>query len=123
MNIQIQNKSSEPIYEQIAGQIRDAILRGELQQDEALPSIRGLAADLRVSVITTKRAYEELEKEGMIYSVKGKGFYVDSSDMEFIKEKKTLSLEHDLAEWILAAKAANVTKEEAMEMLQILYDE
>ena len=80
MNIFIQSKGGTPIYEQIATQIKEAILAGKLNKDDALPSIRALSADIKVSVITTKKAYEELEKEKMIYSVPGKGFFVDDAD-------------------------------------------
>ena len=79
MNISIQSKGGTPIYEQIATQIKEAILAGKLNKDDALPSIRALSADIKVSVITTKKAYEELEKEKMIYSVPGKGFFVDNA--------------------------------------------
>ncbi len=123
MNLHIQNKSSEPIYEQIANQIRAEIIKGVLKEGEALPSIRGLAADLKISVITTKRAYEELEKEGLIYSVSGKGFYVDNPDLEFIKEKETLTLEHELADWVFKAREAGLSKKDALEMLNILMEE
>jgi len=123
MNIIIQSKSGMPIYEQITKQIREAIVRGELKKGEALPSIRGLAADLQISVITTKRAYEDLEKEGMIYSVKGKGFYVDDPDRDFLAEKQTLGVEQSLANWVKDAKAAGLSKEEALDMLDILFEE
>ena len=78
MNVFIQTKSGLPIYEQIEKQIKEMIIAGELKEGDALPSIRALASDVKISVITVKRAYEDLEKEGMIYSVQGKGFYVDN---------------------------------------------
>ena len=122
MNITIQSKSGIPIYEQITKQLREAITNGELKAGEPLPSIRGLAAELAISVITTKRAYEDLEKEGMVYSVPGKGFFVDSPDLEFLAEKQTLGLEDSLAKWVAEAKKAGLSKREAMDMLDILYE-
>ncbi|MCR5120179.1 MAG: GntR family transcriptional regulator [Lachnospiraceae bacterium] len=122
MNIKVLTKSGLPIYEQIERQIKDKIVAGELKEGEALPSIRTLAADLKISVITIKRAYEDLEKEGMIYSVQGKGFYVDNPDLQYMKEKKTLGLEERLAEWVDAAKESGMSAEEASDMLMILWD-
>ena len=122
MNIVIQSKSGIPIYEQITKQMRDAITAGELKAGEPLPSIRSLAADLGISVITTKRAYEDLEKEGMVYSVPGKGFFVDSPDLGFLAEKQTLGLEEALAKWVGDAKKAGLSKGEALDMLEILYE-
>ena len=88
MNLFISEHSNAAIYEQIEQQIKDAILRQELKAEEPLPSIRGLAKDLQISVITTKRAYEELEAQGLIYSVPGRGFFVCSRKLEMLKEKK-----------------------------------
>lgn len=122
MNINIQTKSGLPIYEQIERQIKDMIVAGGLKEGEMLPSIRALAADSKISVITVKRAYEDLEAEGMIYSVQGKGFYVDNPDLQYMKEKKTVGLEERLGEWVDEAKASGMTKEEAMDMLGILWD-
>ena len=123
MNIKIQAKSSLPIYEQIERQIKDKIVSGELKEGEGLPSIRSLAADLKISVITIKRAYEDLEKEGMIYSVQGKGFYVDDPDLNYMKEKKTLGLEEQLADWVDVAKQSGLSQEEAVSMLSILWED
>lgn len=123
MNIKILSKSGIPIYEQIQQQIKDEILSGKLVQGDSLPSIRSLAADLKISVITTKRAYEELEKEGLIYSVQGKGFYVDNPDMDYLEEKRTLCMEEALAEWIAKAKQAGLTKNEAEDMLRLLWED
>lgn len=123
MNIKVLTKSGIPIYEQIESQIKEKILRGELAEGEALPSIRALASDLKISVITTKRAYEELEKEGMIYSVQGKGFYVDNPDKTYLEEKRTVALEEELAGWVKRARAAQLTKEQAADMLAILWEE
>ncbi|MCR5203921.1 MAG: GntR family transcriptional regulator [Lachnospiraceae bacterium] len=122
MNIDIQTKSGLPIYEQIERQIKDMIITGILKEGEMLPSIRTLAADSKISVITVKRAYEDLEKEGMVYSVQGKGFYVDTPDLQYMKEKKTVGLEEKLGEWVDAAKASGMSKEEALDMLGILWD-
>lgn len=123
MNINVQTKSGIPIYEQIERQIKDKIVNGTLPEGEMLPSIRGLAADLKISVITVKRAYEDLEKEGMIYSVQGKGFYVDNPDLDYLKEKKTLGLEEQLSEWVSGAKESGMSKKDALDMLGILWDE
>ncbi len=122
MNINIQTKSGVPIYEQIEQQIKEMILSGSLKEGEMLPSIRALAADSKISVITVKRAYEDLEKEGMIYSVQGKGFYVDNPDLQYMQEKKTVSLEGKLSEWVDEAKAAGMSREAALDMLGILWD-
>ena len=122
MNINVQTKSGLPIYEQIERQIKDMIIAGVLKEGEMLPSIRTLAADSEISVITVKRAYEDLEKEGMIYSVQGKGFYVDNPDLQYMKEKKTVGLEEKLGEWVDEAKASGMSREEAMDMLGILWD-
>ncbi|MBO4652214.1 MAG: GntR family transcriptional regulator [Lachnospiraceae bacterium] len=122
MNITVQTKSGQPIYEQIERQLKDAILRGDLAVGEALPSIRMLAADLKISVITVKRAYEDLEQEGMIYSVQGKGFYVDSPDLAYMKEKRTLSMEEKLAAWVAEAKESGMSLAEASDMLGILWE-
>ncbi|MBO4782555.1 MAG: GntR family transcriptional regulator [Lachnospiraceae bacterium] len=122
MNINVQTKSGLPIYEQIERQIKDMIVSGGLKEGEMLPSIRTLAADSKISVITVKKAYEDLEQEGMIYSVPGKGFYVDNPDLQYMKEKQTVGLEEKLGEWVKTAKASGMTKEEAADMLDILWD-
>ena len=122
MDIILNNSSGVPIYEQIEEQIKSHIMTGSLKEGDALPSMRVLAKDLKISIITTKRAYEDLEKEGMIYSVQGKGFYVDNPDLQYMKEKKTLGLEEKLAEWVDAAKVSGMTKDEAVDMLSILWD-
>lgn len=123
MNINVQTKSGIPIYEQIERQIKDKIVNGTLSEGEMLPSIRGLAADLKISVITVKRAYEDLEKEGMIYSVQGKGFFVDNPDIAYLKEKKTLGLEEQLTQWVIGAKESGMSRKDALDMLGILWDE
>jgi len=122
MNITINTKSSKPIYEQIEEQIKDEIVAGRLKAGEMLPSIRSLAGDLKISVITTKRAYADLEAEGMIKSTPGKGFFVDNPDLVYLSEKKTVGLEEKLTEWVDIARKAGVTKAEAVDMLEILWD-
>ena len=122
MNITVQPKGGQPIYEQIERQIKDMIVTGTLPVGELLPSIRVLAADLKISVITVKRAYEDLEQEGMIYSVQGKGFYVDSPDLAYMKEKRTLCMEEKLAAWVAEAKESGMSLAEASDMLGILWE-
>ena len=123
MNIKIQSKGGTPIYTQISSQIKDAILAKNLTKDDALPSIRALSADLKVSVITTKKAYEELEKEGMIYSVPGKGFFVDDPDIAYLAEKKTLGVEEELVLLIQKAKLADINRTAFVDMVNILWEE
>jgi len=122
VNVNVQTKSGLPIYEQIERQIKEMIVSGELKEGEMLPSIRALAADVKISVITVKRAYEDLEKEGMIYSVQGKGFYVDNPDLQYVKEKETVGIEEHLGAWVSEAKKAGMTKQEALDMLDILWE-
>ncbi len=122
MNIQINTKSSKPIYEQIEEQIREEIVLGKLKAGDMLPSIRALAGDLKISVITTKRAYADLEAEGLIVSTPGKGFFVDSPDLQYLSEKKTVGLEEKMAAWVREAKKGGLTKGEALDMLEIFWD-
>ena len=123
MNFVIKTKSGAPIYEQIEMQIKDAIVRRELAEGEPLPSIRSLAADLKISVITTKRAYEDLEKEGMIYSVPGKGFFVDNPDLDYLEEKRTVNMEAELLEFIRKAKVSGLEKQAVLDMVDIRWEE
>ena len=123
MDIIISNAGDQPIYEQIYTQIRDQILSEKLKEGEPLPSIRGLAKDLRISVITTKRAYEELEKEGRVRSVAGKGLYVCEYNTDYLREKQLMMLEKRLAEVIYEAKKAGLECAEFLEMAQTLYGE
>lgn len=118
MNIFIDNKSGKPIYEQIYSQIKEQIISGALKEDEMLPSIRGLAKDLRISFITTKRAYEELEKEGFIYTLPAKGCYVAPKNMELIREGNLKKIESYIDEILKLAASCNLSKEELIEMLQ-----
>ncbi|MGN0485292.1 MAG: GntR family transcriptional regulator [Lachnospiraceae bacterium] len=123
MKITILPQGTTAIYEQIVNQLKNAIVTGELKAGEALPSIRSLAADLGVSVITTKRAYEELEKEGLIRSVAGKGFYVCEYNTDYLKEKQWMMIEKRLGEIIYEAKQAGLDCESFLEMAQALYGE
>lgn len=121
MKITILPQGTLAIYEQIVNQLKNAIVTEELKAGEALPSIRSLAADLSVSVITTKRAYEELEKEGLIRSVAGKGFYVCEYNTDYLKEKQLMMLEKRLGEIICEAKQAGLGCDEFIEMAETLY--
>lgn len=123
MHVIISNSSKEPIYKQIVDQIKSSILTGDLKEGEALLSIRQLAKDLKVSVITTKRAYEELEKEGFIYSIVGKGSFVAEQNLEVIKEKKLRVIEEQLSAVIDNSKEVGLSLEELKELLEILYEE
>lgn len=121
MKIKILPQGTLAIYEQIVNQLKNAIITNELKAGEALPSIRSLAAELGVSVITTKRAYEELEKDGLIRSVTGKGFYVCEYNTDYLKEKQLMMLEKRLEEVIHEAKQAGLSCEEFTEMAETLY--
>ena len=123
MNIIISNSSNEPIYEQISKQIKAAILKGELKEGDLLPSIRALAKDLQVSVITTKRAYEELERNGFIETMQGKGSFVAGQNKELMREKKLNIIEEKLSEVVEESKALGITLEEILDMLKILFEE
>ncbi|WP_027624174.1 GntR family transcriptional regulator [Clostridium lundense] len=123
MNIIISNSSGEPIYEQIVKQIKNLILIGELTEGDALPSIRNLAQELRISVITTKRAYEELEKESFIETVPGKGSFIASQNKELLKEKRMRLIEEKLSQVVDESKLINLSLNELIEMLKILYEE
>ena len=123
MNILISNTSGEPIYAQIVGQIRQMILQGELVSGTPLPSIRLLAKELQISVITTKRAYEELEREGLINSIVGKGSFVSGADQEFIREQRLRIMENKMKEIIDESKLLGINFDEFTEMLKLLYEE
>ncbi|AFK85723.1 MULTISPECIES: GntR family transcriptional regulator [Thermoanaerobacterium] len=122
MNIIISNSSDEPIYEQIKRQIKNSILNGELKEGELMPSIRNLAKELMISVITTKRAYEDLEKEGYIVTKPGKGSYVAAQNKEFMREMRLKIVEEKLSEAVEAGKAIDLKLEEMEEMLRLLYE-
>lgn len=123
MHILISNNSKEPIYEQITNQVKALILAGELTEGEAIPSMRSLAKDLQISVITTKRAYKELEESGYIYSVVGKGSFVAEQNVEMIREKKLKMIEEQLKAVIENSKDLGVPFEELQQLLKILYEE
>ena len=123
MTILIDNKSGEPIYNQIYAQIRNQIISGELSENEMLPSIRGLAKDLRISFLTTKRAYDELEKEGFLYTVQGKGCYVAARNEELVREETLRKIEGKLSEIRDLAVSGSVKKEEIQDMMDIIWEE
>ena len=123
MNILIDNKSGTPIYDQIYSQIKSQIISGALKQDELLPSIRGLAKDLRISFITTKRAYEELEKEGFIYTLPAKGCYVAPKNMELLREENLKKIEEHIDEVVRLAASCNLSKQEIIEMVYFSLEE
>lgn len=123
MNIIISNSSNKPIYEQIKDQIKNKIVSNELKTGEQLPSIRSLAKDLRISVITTKNAYEELEKEGYVETVPGKGTYVANKNTELIREEQLQKVEGLIDTAVSIAKISKISKEEIRNMLDILYEE
>lgn len=122
MNIMISNNSNLAIYEQIMNQIKTAIINKEIIPGDPLPSIRGLAKELQISVITTKRAYEELEREGLIYSLSGKGFYVSEQNTEVLKEKKITMIEKNMIEIINECKAAGLTIDDIKVMIDVFYE-
>jgi len=123
MNIILSNSSQEPIYLQIKNQIKQSILRNEMKEGEALPSMRRLAQDLRISVITTKRAYEELEKEGFITSFVGKGSFVAGQNNDLMQEKRLKMVEDGLAEIVIESKNLNISLQQLQELLAMLYEE
>jgi len=123
MDIIISNSSGQPIYEQICRQMKGAIAAGKLKPGEPLPSIRNLARDLRISVITTKRAYEELERDGFIYTVAGKGSYVAQQDIELAKESSLREIESHLQAALELAGQIELPKEELIRILTVLSEE
>ena len=123
MNILIDNKSGEPIYNQIYSQIKNQIISGELKEDEMLPSIRGLAKDLRISFITTKRAYEELEKEGFIYTLPAKGCYVAPKNVELLREENLKKIEEHIEQIAKLAVSCNLSRDDIMEMITFVMEE
>ena len=123
MTVCIDNKSGTAIYEQIYSQIKNQIISGALQQDEALPSIRNLAKDLRISVITTKRAYDELEREGFIYTLPSKGCFVAAKNVELLKEENLKQIEDHMQKIIQLAASCNLTKKDLTEMFELSLEE
>lgn len=122
MDIIISNSSTSPIYEQISRQIKDQILQGELKAGDALPSMRMLAKELRISLITTKRAYEDLEKDGFLETVPGKGCFVSEKNMEFLREEQLRQVEARLQEAVNAAISCGLGLEELKEMLEAVWE-
>lgn len=122
LNIHIDAQAGMAIYEQIVCQLKTHLSNGQIRAGEALPSIRSLAADLQISVITTKRAYEELEKEGLIRSVAGKGFYACECNQDYLKEKQLAMLEKQVADVVSVCKKNGMSKEEVVEMVEALYE-
>lgn len=123
LNINISNSSIIPLYEQIQNQIKSQILNGNLKSGEGLPSIRSLAKELKVSIITTKRSYEELEKEGLIQTVVGKGTFVAVKNTERLKEMAMYEIESKLEEIIRQAKSVGVSLEEGIEIFKSIYED
>ena len=123
MNIIISNASNLPIYEQIYAQMKNAILLGDLSEGDLLPSIRQLAKDLRISVITTKRAYDELEQDGFVYTVAGKGSYVAVKNTGIIREGRLKEIEEHMREILRLAPACELTGEELQEQFRVIIEE
>ena len=119
--MKIYQNSSDPIYKQIAAQLREEILAGKLKGGDALPSIRGLAQDLKISVITTMKAYEELANEGLVTASQGKGYFVNAQDMRLLAEQHIRRVEESLTEAIRSAKIAGMSIEELRETLDALW--
>lgn len=117
MNIFIDNKSGAPIYDQIYSQIKSQIISGALAENEMLPSIRGLAKDLKISFVTTKRAYDELEKDGFIYTIQAKGCYVAPKNTELLREENLRKIEEHIDEIVRLAATCNLTSDEIIEMV------
>ena len=123
MEIVLSNSSDKPIYEQIAAQIRDAVAAGELAAGEQLPSIRALAAQLRISAITTKRAYQDLEAQGYVTTVPGKGCFVAEQNLDLLREERLRRVEASLARAVCDAHACGLSDDELREMLVIQLEE
>jgi GntR family transcriptional regulator len=123
MNIFIDNKSGAPIYDQIFNQIKSQIISGALKEDEALPSIRNLAKDLKISVVTTKRAYDELEREGFIYTIAAKGCFVAPKNVELIREANLRKIEEMMGEIGKLAASCGLSKQELIEMFEYISEE
>lgn len=122
MTILIDNKSGLPIYDQIYSQIKAQIISGGLQTDEALPSIRSLAKDLRISVITTRRAYDELEQEGFIYTIPGKGCFVAQKNLQLLREENLKKIESHMQSIFRLSQTCGLTLDEAVEMLRLMWE-
>ena len=123
MTIFIDNKNGAPIYDQIYSQIKRQIISGELTENEPLPSIRGLAKDLRISFITTKRAYEELEREGFIYTIPAKGCFVAAKNTELIREENLKKIEEHIDAMVQLAASCNLSREDLLSMVEFSLEE
>ena len=123
MTILIDNKSGAPIYEQIYTQIKNQIISGDLKEDEALPSIRNLAKDLRISVITTKRASDELEREGFIYTLPAKGCFVARKNIELLREETLKQIENHMQKIMQLAAACKLSQEELLDLFRFILEE
>ena len=123
MKILISNTSDTPLYQQIEEQIIDAILKGELAEGEALPSIRTFANDLKVSILTIRRVYDDLEKEGFVNSQVGIGTFVSTTNIELLRDSKRRIVEQKMLDMIQTAKSLGITQEELNDMMNILYEE
>jgi GntR family transcriptional regulator len=123
VRIVLSNASGQNIYEQIVDQIKDAIMKGDLNPGDALPSIRALARDLRISVVSTKRAYDELEAEAFIETIPGKGSFVATQDTALMREKRLHGIEQRLSEAVLEARLMGLEFEDIIQMLRILWEE
>lgn len=123
MQIIIKNTDRTPIYQQIYQQIKQQILNGTLQQDMALPSIRNLAQSLKISIITTKRAYEELERDGFVYTIAGKGCFVAKRNIEMLREDVLRQIEEHMQEIAVLASSCKLSKEDVWEMFCTIYEE
>lgn len=123
MNIIISNSGDKPIYEQITTQIKAMVMNGQLKEGDALPSMRTLAKELRISVITTKRAYEDLERDGFITTVVGKGSFIKAADTRLVREERLKQIEELLYKTVSLAEQSGIQKEEVIEILEILYQD
>ena len=123
VTVLIDTKSGEPIYNQIYSQIKSQIISGELKENDMLPSIRGLAKDLHISFITTKHAYEELEKEGFIYTLPGKGCYVAPKNTELLREENLKKIENHIEDIAALAASCNLRREDIIEMITFIMEE
>jgi GntR family transcriptional regulator len=123
VHIYIDNKSGAPIYDQIKTQIKAQIMGGELSADEMLPSIRGLAKDLRISFITTKRAYDDLEAEGFLYTVPGKGCFVAARNTDLVREENLKKIEEHMEEISRLGAACRLTREELISMMEFILED
>ncbi|SDB11379.1 MULTISPECIES: GntR family transcriptional regulator [unclassified Butyrivibrio] len=123
MHIILNNTSMVPIYEQLVNQVKNEIISGELAEDEALPSVRALSGELRISALTVKKAYDRLEEEGFVVTVHGKGTYVAATDKSLAMEARRKTVEDDFAAAVQKASAVGLTKEDILEIVQIILEE